>query len=237
MAQIYLRSDDLKWQQAPSKDDVELAAALLFKEAVGYQGQLYKDLAPRKVEPKSDGALGSPPAIFVRVSNQPKESSFMEDFRWFKGIEKNKVQYGTISEFLEDRKKAGKPVDWPEFEARIKESNHKDAGGSRTGDILFVTDGVAGYLAVNQPDGLNGWHGGPTVSESYVPLMFGMPGPALVLPKGQKNPAFIQKGFDEGLKKLVKDRQLQDPNGFLRNWHCSPILTSIVKQVRSPNDP
>jgi len=246
MAQIYLRGPDADlrtWQEPPRRRDIFDAGSLLFREAVGYAGQLYPDLAPRKAAPASNGAFGNPPAIFVRVSDgkedQPKNNHFLQDFRWVKGVEKApqfEPMLDSVDAFLAARKAADKTFDWPEFKARLAELNHKNAAGSRTGDIIVVSDGVAGYLCINQVDGLSGWHGGATISESHVPLMFNMPGPVLVRPNGKTNPQFVHDGFDSAVETLMK-RNLLAKDGQLRNWHLSRFIVDIVGKVRSPRVP
>lgn len=62
-----------------------------------------------------------------------------------------------------------------------------------------------GYLATNHgEDMLHGWHGGPTEGESYVPMMFNMPGPDIITDDGKTNPAFVHDGFD-GVYKYTDD--------------------------------
>ena len=107
--------------------------------------------------------------------------------------------------------------------------NHKNAEGSRTGDIVAILDGRAGYVAVNiQDDVFPGWHGGPTVSESYVPLMFAMPGDSFVNTDGVSitRPNGLGAGFSAGYSNELK------PDGYLRNWQMGPILNEIIKQFR-----
>lgn len=117
---------------------------------------------------------------------------------------------------------------WPAFRERLEEMNHRNAAGSRTGDIVMVMDGRKGYLALNfERDEFPGWHGGPTASESFVPLIFGMPGEAFVDSAGApiKTPEKLSTGFANGAT--------EKPGGYLRNWHFSQILSSILSRFRT----
>lgn len=103
------------------------------------------------------------------------------------------IEYKTIAEFLDERAQfleradradlkedGGGPLCWPSFQERLEEMND-----IRSGDVIVITDGREGYLALDNPgDSYRGWHGGPTRSESYVPLMFSMQGAAFVKIEG-----------------------------------------------------
>jgi len=223
----------------PSDALVERVASLLYREAVGHAGykpdtaQLYNDLAPivaydyqgREVR-FSNGALGSSPRIFIK-SGAISGNNFTQDFRWVKSVDKNdwtQLELVSVSQFVEDEH-----VDWPDFAARLDEMNHKNSAGSRTGDIVLVMNGAQGYMAVcHGEDMLNGWHGGPEPAESFVPLMFGMPGPNLVVTQEQPIPAFVTQKYNDAAG------QIGVP---LRNWHMGAILQEIIGAVRTTNDP
>jgi len=242
MAQIYLREENYSWQDPPSDALVKGVASLLYREALGHSGftgsgpQIYPDLAPFKTKfadgtlrQVSNGALGNPPAIFIKVGGG---NNFLESLQWVKKVDEvppHAVTTGTIQDFILERGRVGWPADWPEFEKRLAEMNHNDlqtaASGSRTGDIVLVLDGALGYMAVTHgEDMLNGWHGGPERAESLVPLMFSMPGPDLV----RSSVGFIDSVYTTKASALGQD---------LRNWHMGEILTGIANQVRSTSDP
>ena len=140
------------------------------------------------------------------------------------------LDLGSIEDFLNARKAVVSDLDWPEFEKRLQEMNHKNTTGSRTGDIVVVLDGRAGYLAINTNDDLfPGWHGGPTVSESYVPLIFGMPGNLFVDSSGNliSQPQELVNGFNRGVANTGVNS-----DGYLRNWHLTQILKDIISEFR-----
>jgi hypothetical protein len=250
MGQFYLRSTGRSWQQPPLKADLEAVASLLYREAVGHAGypttQIYAELAPQPAKaatanspalPATAGAFGDPPAVFVRWSSSdatdPANSSFMTDFLWVAAVAKTPpygLTLGSIASFIAARAAAGNPVNWPAFAERMDESNHKNVAGSRTGDIIVIMDAEHGYLTVNRNDAFNGWHGGPTEGESYVPLLLGMPGTA-VHPVGSPLPAFVTTGFNAAVAAALK------PDGYLRSSQLAQILVAIIGQVRSPADP
>ena len=119
---------------------------------------------------------------------------------------------------------------WPAFKQRIAELNHKNATGSRSGDVLIVLDGERGYLTVNnQHEVYPGWHGGPTESESFVPLMFAMRGNDYVDSAGANiaYPSAFAQGYNNGINAANVNT-----DGYLRNWHLSPLLSQIMAQFR-----
>ncbi len=303
-------------------------------------GVSYEELAPDDGIDTGDptnGAFGSPPAIFVRYSENPLENNFLQDFQWVKDVffecdlrlvsaptqagqegminafkdeyasntnacailwtkidgeadwivsgfnddadfiqvtvdddnDDNKknirkklnlstevhsrnrdhviydgasllgrtvindyldVELGTIENFLVARQQEVADLNWPAFKERIDEMNHKNATGSRTGDIITIMDGRKGYNTVNfAADSYKGWHGGPTISESLVPLIFAMPGDSFVDSDGIKisYPPELNAGLESGIVKAgIKS------DGYLRNWHLSPLLSEIIKQFR-----
>ncbi len=136
----------------------------------------------------------------------------------------------TGENFLDERSQEVADLDWPAFKERIDEMNHKNAEGSRTGDIITIMDGRKGYSTVNFADeSFAGWHGGPTISESLVPLIFAMPGDSFVDSDGNKisYPPELNAGLESGIEKAgIKS------DGYLRNWHLSPLLSEIIKQFR-----
>ncbi len=252
MGQIYLRDDNGTWQQPPSRDRILAVARALYVQALGglsdkidpagrlvpYDRNSRFPHVPRlcgQLAPKNNpavrgvgvdgGALGRPPAIFVRVGNDG-ENHFTQDFQWVKDVvpdpqpNQEDVVLGEIWEFEAARRKVLKPgappgsaFDWPEFAARIDEMNDKNPKGSRTGDILIFMDGAMGYLTVNDGDGYNGWHGGATISESYVPIVLSMPGGAFV------DRAEVNKLLDNAIRKVGRQS--------LRNWHLAEILKNV----------
>ncbi|MEM9325022.1 MAG: alkaline phosphatase family protein [Bacteroidota bacterium] len=242
MAQIYVKDLDSTWDQPPSRSTVEKLTRVLYIEGVGgsvrhpvsgavttyldYEA-LYTDLAPKNNVSATltgptmtdHGAFGSPPAIFVKVPMERDANSFMSDYQWVKSMPSNPtgpIIYGTIQEFIDARTKVNPDFDWPEFEARLDEYNDKNPKGSRSGDILLFTDGRMGYLAILDGDELNGWHGGATVSESYVPLMLNIPGDVV-------DDSFIDAAIDK-----VRQRR---PNNKLRNWQLAEILEEVYDSL------
>ena len=120
---------------------------------------------------------------------------------------------------------------WAEFEERLDEMNHKNATGSRTGDIIVIMNAEDGYMAVNHGgDMLNGWHGGPTEGESYVPMMFNMPGEGIIPAQGKTNPAFVQDSLDEHIAELGTQEHF-------RVWQMGPIIQSMMQEVRGGTAP
>jgi len=234
MVQIYLKDTAAgkTWHDAPSAARITQVASLLYREGVGhaeYTGsQVYDELKPRTETPLTKGAFGVPGAdpeashpvlaIFVKVSDDTT-SSFEKDFRWVKTVPTNQdppypnVELASVENFI-----AAARVNWPDFEERLKELNHNYAHGSRTGDIVIVMNGKQGYLGVTKQDQLNGWHGGPTIAESEVPLMFSMPGPDL-LPETR---AKLEDAYYEVV-----------PEGwYYRNWQMGEMLLKMLTQFR-----
>lgn len=241
LAQFYLRGTNRPWQQPAFNADIEACASLLYRESMGYAGQLYGELAPHAAAPPvpaTNGAFGNPPAIFVKyggtdATTNTSNNNFKRDFEWVKSVSALPpfaVTKGTIDEFIAARAAAGNPVDWPAFAARLDDMNHKFSAGSRTGDIITVMNGEEGFLAINAGDGFNGWHGGPTEAESYVPMMFHMPGGALVRPAGKTNPQFVHDAFD------AYTAANTPADGFLRSYQLPDVLVDILSKVRATND-
>jgi hypothetical protein len=146
------------------------------------------------------------------------------------------IELASIEEFLQARKtvlaeQGITDFNWPAFKERLDEMNHKNPNGSRSGDIVAIMDDRKGYLTVNiESEAYVGWHGGPTVSESFVPLVFGMPGDAFVDADGDaiQTPPQLIAGFAKGVSAAgVKD------DGYLRNWHLTSILREILLEFRS----
>ncbi|HUU69018.1 MAG TPA: hypothetical protein VM186_05810 [Planctomycetota bacterium] len=111
-------------------------------------------------------------------------------------------------------------VNWPDFEERLEELNHKYTHGSRTGDIVIIMNGKQGYLGVTEADQLNGWHGGPTRAESNVPLMFSMPGPD-ILPETRVK-------LDAAYYEIAKRAN----SSYYRNWQMGEMLLKMLTQFR-----
>jgi hypothetical protein len=355
-------AENKAWSEPPETDDIKRVTSLLYREAVGHAGfnsshiilveddpatpvvieqVLYDELAP---EPDvdnpgqflSNGAFGSPPAIFVRYSDNPVSNNFMQDFRWVENvylecdlritsalneaagvtiIESFELEYAakttdcailaveivssgawvvsgyddntffqqveisdtndpgsnlrnrlritvadqtrekdaliiecasligrtvsgdyqdivlaSIEEFLAARKAIVPDLDWPAFKERLDEMNHKNPTGSRTGDIITIMDGREGYVTVNYAEeAFPGWHGGPTVSESNVPLIFAMPGESFV--DGSGNTVSTHPKLVSGFNGGVTNAGIK-ADGHLRNWHLTPILREIITQFR-----
>jgi hypothetical protein len=185
----------------------------------------------------SEGAFGRVPAIFVKVADAGG-NGFLADYRWVRAVNETTptpiagdVVLGTVDEFLTA---AGHHTDWPAFAQRLAEMNHKNAGGSRSGDVVTVLDGQAGYLTVNNTAEIYpGWHGGPTRSESLVPLFFAMPGRNFVDESGEHiaHPEEFALGYNEGLADPAVSQTLGD-DGFTRNWQLAHILKHIVTKFR-----
>jgi len=111
------------------------------------------------------------------------------------------LELATVDEFLQERKDVITDFNWPAFKERLDEMNHKNESGSRSGDIIVILDGREGYQTVNRlGDVFPGWHGGPTVSESHVPLMFAMPGQLFIDDSGNSinSPIPLSNGFAQG---------------------------------------
>jgi hypothetical protein len=243
LAQLYVRNSDenASWRVRPKPGDVARVARQLYIEAIGgdtgnaqapipactgNQIQTTKacfaDLTrlgpPRPRQTTRRGALGSPPAIFVRIPHGTDPAAY----RWLRGIDMTKhgagqplpagdedLVWGTIPQFLE---RTG--VSWPAFAARLDEMNRAD----RSGDIVLITNGPEGFLAVNEGDELAGWHGGPEISESLVPLFFNIPGKV------------VNKAFVTGAVNAVK-RARPATDQQLRNWQMGPILAEIYGRL------
>jgi hypothetical protein len=80
-----------------------------------------------------------------------------------------------------------------------------------------------------------GWDGGPTIAESEVPLIFGMPGRAFVDAGG--TPVFHPPGLDDGYQKGLNDEKVLGTRpgagqGSLRNWQLAYFLKHIIKEFR-----
>ena len=102
----------------------------------------------------------------------------------------------------------------------------------RSGDIIVITDGREGYLTLdNEADSFRGWHGGPTTSESNVPLMFSMPGPDFVDDNGQGLVGLPEK-FKQAIEEALQVTGIKDENGFNRNWHLTQGLSAGLKALR-----
>ncbi len=242
LAHIYIRNEANKngitWKMPPQKASIEKVARQLYVEAVGgiplgtgvlkcegvfrlETSGCYANLSKLK------NALGRPPAIFVRVCDSDDckaekgvENHFKTEYRWVKelrGLGKEKLEYGSIDDFLET---ARLEKAWLDFKARVEEMNDKNINGSRSGDILIFMNGPGGYLTVAVGDEFNGWHGGPTVSETKVPLLFNLPSPV------------ITEKSKEILQKVVKTAQTKAKTRVLRNWHMSAVLEEVYKDLR-----
>jgi predicted AlkP superfamily pyrophosphatase or phosphodiesterase len=205
----------------------------------------------------TNGAFGYPSAIFVRSDGFDSEYKWIDvQFEYEVGesflagdnykvdsqgapIVKT-ISYRSIDEFLLARENAPKALanvgfNWPSFEARMQEMN-----GDRSGDIIVITDGREGYLTLdNTGESFIGWHGGPTKSESEVPLMLSMPGKAFVDNNGEeftglKIPEKFRSSVQAEVGRLLIDEQ-SNRNGesFLRNWQLSPLIVEGVRGLRS----
>jgi len=189
---------------------------------------------------KSDGIYGATPAIFVRVSDTGG-NHFMEDYRWFKverteneTVEGEPVTYRfetsleSIDEFIAVSGKG--PTQWPAFKERIAELNHKNYFGSRSGDVITVLNGEQGHLSVNNTGEVYaGWHGGPTRSESEVPLFFAVLGNGFTDSQGRTllQPPELISGYNKG-----KQASNIKGDGYLRNWHLAHVLKKVIKEFR-----
>jgi hypothetical protein len=186
----------------------------------------------------SDGVYGKVPAIFVKLSDTVNGNSFGADYEWVKGVVKTSalgqlpeeydIELGSIADFIAA---SGKTADkWPALKERINELNHKDLNGSRSGDIITILNGEQGHLTVNHSHEIYaGWHGGPTRSESEVPLLFSLLGNAYTTDGGESE--LIPKAFSDGYQD-GRDASKIKADGYLRNWHLTHVLKKILKQYR-----
>lgn len=72
--------------------------------------------------------------------------------------------------------------------------------------------------------------GGATEGESYVPLMFNMPGESIMPVQGKTNPAFVHDSLDEHIAKLGTQEHF-------RVWQMGDILKTMIGKVRSTTAP
>ncbi|MCP4125178.1 MAG: hypothetical protein GY751_25885 [Bacteroidetes bacterium] len=234
MAHIYIRNTTQRdgdfinpWNKPARKTDIEMVARQLYVEAVGGRGYIrcpdpqvdMLDTSCYAKLTKLQGALGTPPAIFVRVGEHETDNHFTHNFRWVKNVQPGipaRIEYADIDEFIR-----ASHANWPEFNSRLDEMNDKNPNGSRTGDIVIFTNGRAGYLTINESDGLNGWHGGATISESQVPLMFDIPGSSI---DDEFKNSIILGAVDE-----VKNTR---SSRTLRNWDLREILGGIYSRLQ-----
>ena len=83
----------------------------------------------------------------------------------------------------------------------------------------------------NPSESYRGWHGGPTISESKVPLMVAMPGRHFTNDAGADLPQGPEK-FRMGAEAALTQITAADAGGFARNWHLSRILSAGVEKLR-----
>ena len=217
MAQVYVRPTSGGWSNSPGITQLETLAKGLYLEATGtvnvaHPAQIYADFK---------GALGDPPAIFVRMelANGVQATDFTKNYLWFSGLDAGGAPiYRTIAQFIAARTLSVPAFNWPEFAARIDELNDKSPGGSRTGDILIVSDARNGYYLLNAGDFLPGYHGGPEVGDSLVPLMFNIPGDVVV-----------DKSF---IRDAISAQTTANGGNALRNWQMAPVLKQVFQTVR-----
>jgi len=128
LGQVYIRpaGQMATWQEPPTTDDLDAVASLIFREAQGHDGQIYDELAPRGGPNPTHGALGDPPAVFVKVDpNDETANNFLQAYRWVREVGPGPdfvPVYDSISKFIEKRSDAGNPVDWPAFKARLEQT-------------------------------------------------------------------------------------------------------------------
>lgn len=120
---------------------------------------------------------------------------------------------------------------WPDFQARLEEMNDMQ----RSGDVIAIMDGRKGYLALdNEAESFKGWHGGPTQSESYVPLMASMPGRHFVEVSGeQAMPVPVPRNFISTESEFAASIS----SGYPRNWHLTLLLSRILANMSSGSQP
>ena len=205
MAHIFVRDKLDVWKGFPNQGDVDKIATEIFRNATG----------EFQTVPKLQGALGAPPAIFVRT-NGFDSAEFQNDYMWLAAVTAGgEPIYLPLENFVEAR---GVAQRWPEFTQRVNgELNDRVHG--RSGDILLVMDVEAGFLTVYQKDGFPGWHGGPTKAEGEVPLIFNFLGTA----NTAVDNTFVQNGLDIALSLN---------GGRLRNWLLTPAIVEMVRAVR-----
>ncbi|NAY93105.1 hypothetical protein GTQ34_14395 [Muricauda sp. JGD-17] len=224
MGHIYTRTRSPRMNNILAKE----CAKFLFLASTGkgkqYQIQSQK-LGPKKNRANNgrldNGAFGAKPAIFIKAcaSNVDCNDRHMGKYRWVKDVSSlnSDITFGTIDEYL---RASGHQNDWPDFEARLEELNDKSTT-SRSGDVVVFTDGAMGYLTVNSGDQYNGWHGGATESESYIPMFINIPGKVV-------DEKFIKNGFDRAKADWLR---LSPKSKFMRNWHLSRVLSKIYSEI------
>ncbi|WP_411031256.1 alkaline phosphatase family protein [Spongiimicrobium sp. 3-5] len=192
-----------------------------------------KNRNPSKQESfeKDHGAFGRFPAIFVKACQNDDcsvdgedylENRMLARYRWVESVDpaNGEIKLNSINAFL---MKSGHMEDWPDFEARLEEMNDP-MWNSRSGDVVVFTDGEMGYLTVNEGDQMNGWHGGATISESFIPMFINIPG-------NVADESFIRDAFRK-VESTWKSKTETRPNSeFLRNWHLSEVLSEIYKNI------
>ncbi|MHC4251024.1 MAG: alkaline phosphatase family protein [Planctomycetota bacterium] len=184
MAHIYLKPH--VWGAPPSQDDIDELAVRLYQEAIiGYSDS---DLLKSLEGALGDRAKGGDPGeqevlgILVRHPQTAQYAVFHCDPYAAKPIDT--VRHKAAAELLT----GGTTRKWSIIAKRLQELNDvaapgtpptasrpaADAGKSRTGDIVLIMNVKRGFMCTNDTDTdvEPGWHGGPTVAESEVPLIF-----------------------------------------------------------------
>ena len=251
MAHIYLKNDNKEWTQPPKKADIEDVAGLLYIEAIGKKSsnntEGFVSCGPSGLKPpcykeiykKFKGALGYPPAIFGKIPVSGP-ITFTTKYKWLEGVDQvtGNLEWKSVADFIQSSPRRS----WPEFEARLEEMN-----SSRSGDIVIFMNGKKGYLTVPKGDELNGWHGGATISESEVPLMFN------IFNTVDDSNKFLEKALNSTLEKakLKEDKKysifrtstnldnseslkkgLEKVNGkSLRNWQLGDVLEAVYSEL------
>ncbi|MDO5971424.1 alkaline phosphatase family protein [Flavivirga aquimarina] len=221
MAHLYIRSR----KKVIDNQLIKEAAKILYAASTGENGITFKN---NKLVPKNNpvinridgGAFGKVPAIFIKATNRgDEEGRLRSQYRWVKSasLANDQLVLGSIDEFLQA---SGLSNKWPDFKERIKEMNDTRSNG-RSGDIVVLTDGAMGYLTVNKGDEYNGWHGGATKSESFIPMFINIPGEVV-------DESFIKNGF----QKAKAAWKRESPNSqYMRNWNLTEVLKYIYNEI------
>lgn len=194
VAHVYVRDDhDADWSDAPAPALVDGVARAIATEAANGDGEL------------GDQPLGDPPAVFVRRDGRLRWYSLADD------------ELRSPSAFVAARRRRDRTFAWPSFQRRLGELTDARPG-SRTGDVVLFMDGRRGFLTVEDGDGYPGWHGGPTPSESYVPLMLAF-GPN------------VDDGFEARVINGAAESVAIDDDAPLRNWQLAPLVERVYRQL------
>ncbi len=161
-----------------------------------------------------------------RVSLFVKAGGFDDDYAFYKHAVNGAGTTVAIAEADLNFGSDGK-MKWVDVKQRIEEMNDKTATGSRSGDIMMLTDSDEGaYFTPDEEDEvLTGWHGGPTKTESEVPMMWYFQGATIDDPDRSSDLLTIISG---------KTTQAKGSDS-LRTRDFRAILDEVLKAVNSNN--